>query len=156
MGKLGTSLWVIFAVFLASCVTDSATVEVTPLVLETATRVAPTTTKMPPTATPIPPTPNSLQVAMTEQALKATPGPTFTPWPTPLTQIEVSWDGKECVISVPSVVPVGYHQVTWKNYSDLSYSLAFRYLQDGRTYQDLLDIQVNREGILNVQVGLKT
>jgi len=89
------------------------------------------------------PTLNPVQAAMTEQTQgdMATPLPTWTPWPTPSTQIEVTWDGTECVVTDPSEVPVGYNEFIWRDLTDQGCNFAVRYLHDGYTYQDLLDIQ---------------
>ena len=146
MGKVFAFLNVLLVFFLVACSEESQSVEETAPVeaakpIDTATLVLPTSSPKPITDTPEPPTLNAMQLAMTAALLTATPGPTHTPWPTPLTEFEVSWDGQECQISGPSVVPVGYHQVTWKNDSELSHSLAFRYLGDGHTLQDMLDLQ---------------
>jgi hypothetical protein len=76
-----------------------------------------------------------------DNEISATPEPTVTPWPTPQISIEVSWDGSECVVTGPSEVPVGYHEFIWSDQTDRSYAFAVRYLHEGYSYQDLLDVQ---------------
>jgi hypothetical protein len=151
MEKIAASLWIFLAVCLVACGGESETVEEAPplktvatLEPATSTTVPPTVTPEPPTDTPVPPTLNAMEVAMTEQALAqevTTPIPTWTPWPTPSTQIEVSWDGNECLVTGPNVVPVGYHEFVWRDHTDHGYGFAVRYLHEGYTYQDLLAVQ---------------
>lgn len=150
MAKFSALLCTVLVVCLVACGGESETVQDTPPdeVADTAkpatsTSTPPPATPEPPTNTPLSPTANAMEVAMTEQAQgdMATPLPTWTPWPTPSTQTEVTWDGNECVVTGPSVVPVGYHEFIWRDLTGHGYGLAVRYLHDGYTYQDLLDVQ---------------
>ena len=149
MGKYAALILLGFVVILVACGEESETVEETPapketdrVELPTSTPILPTTTQELPTDTFFPL--EMLEELKTAQALPketATPRPTFTPWPTPSTYSEVSWDGNECVVTGPSVVPVGNHGVIWKNHTDQFFNLVVRYLHDGHTFQDLLDLQ---------------
>ena len=151
MEKIVALLSIVLVVCLVACTGESESVEdqsppepTVTLEPPSSTPAPPTAISEPPTETSVPPTMNAMEIAMTEQALAmevATPLPTWTPWPTPSTQIEVTWDGNECIVTGPSVVPVGYHEFIWKDHTDHGYGLAVRYLHEGYTYQDLLDVQ---------------
>jgi len=150
MGKVAALLGVILVVSLVACGGESETVEqTTPADVADAegsaigTPPLPTFTSESPTDTTMPPTPNAMQAAMTQQAQGdvVTPRPSWTPWPTPSTQIEVTWDGTECVVTGTSVVPVGYNEFIWRDLTEHGYGLAVRYLHDGYSYQDLLNLQ---------------
>jgi len=151
MGKIAALLCAVLVVFLVACAGETETDEEqsppeTAVTLEppTSTHAPPTATSEPPTDTSVPPTLNAMEIAMTEQALTmevATPLPTWTPWPTPSTQTEVTWDGNECIVTGPSVVPVGYHEFVWRDHTNHGYGFAVRYLHEGYTYQDMLDVQ---------------
>ena len=81
----------------------------------------------------------------------ATPTPipptaTLTPVPptatlTPVPPIEVTFDGTECTVSGPTELPTGDHKFVLKDLSEQNQVLYVSLLLDGKTYQDLLDLQ---------------
>jgi len=75
-----------------------------------------------PSAQPIPPTPTS----------------TSLPTPTP---IVVTFDGNECTVSGPTELPTGEHSFLVKDLSGQGQYLYVSRLLDGKTFQDLLDLQ---------------
>ena len=75
-----------------------------------------------PSAQPIPPTPTS----------------TSLPTPTP---IVVTFDGNDCTVSGPTELPAGEHTFIFIDRSDMRGELWLVYLEDGKTFQDHLDLQ---------------
>ena len=76
------------------------------------------------------PEPTSTQVSPTE------------PSPTSLrSQIEITFDGNECIVTSPAELPVGDYEATLTDLTDLKAELWIVYLEDGYTIQDHLDGQ---------------
>ena len=74
------------------------------------------------------------------------PAATPTPIPptatlTPVPPIEVTFDGTECTVSGPTELPTGDHKFVLKDLSEQNQVLYVSLLLDGKTYQDLLDLQ---------------
>jgi hypothetical protein len=61
--------------------------------------------------------------------------------PTPIPPIEVIFDGNECTVSGPTELPTGDHSFVLKDLSGQNQVLYVSHLLDGKTYQDLLDLQ---------------
>ena len=81
------------------------------------------------TPTPIPPT--------------ATPTPTSEPLPGSVAEgIEVTFDGNDCTVTGPTELPAGEHTFIFIDQSDMRGELSLVYLEDGKTFQDLLDEQI--------------
>jgi ABC-type transport system substrate-binding protein len=89
-------------------------------------------------------------------AAQETPAPERTPIPTSMptdtsepaatpppldAAIEVTFDGNECTVAGPAELPRGEYNVILKYPSEGRVDLWMSFLQDGRTYQDLLDMQ---------------
>ena len=88
----------------------------------------PTPTPLPPTPTPMPPTPTPLP-------------PTPTPMPPTPMPIVVTFDGNECTVSGPTELPTGEHSFLLKDLSGQGQYLYVSRLLDGKTFQDVLDLQ---------------
>jgi len=88
----------------------------------------PTPTPLPPTPTPMPPTPTLL------------PG-TPTPVPPTPTPIVVTFDGNDCTVTGPTELPTGEHSFLLKDLSGQRQVLYVSHLLDGKTFQDMLDLQ---------------
>jgi hypothetical protein len=86
--------------------------------------------------TPIPPTdlPTSIPVTVTPQST-----PSSTPEPIP--EFEAIFEGNECIYSGPGELPIGDFTFVLFDQSDLKAELWLVHLTDGKTYQDLLDMQ---------------
>jgi len=70
------------------------------------------------------------------------PDPTASPSPQPIEiTFEVTFDGNECIGSVPTELPVGDHTFILYDRSDMKAELWLVRLKEGKTYQDLLDMQ---------------
>jgi hypothetical protein len=72
------------------------------------------------------------------------PSDTSKPTSTPLPldeAIEVTFDGDECTVAGPTELPSGEHNFILKYPSEGRVDLWMSFLQDGKTYQDLLDMQ---------------
>jgi hypothetical protein len=86
-----------------------------------------------------------LLVLLTGCALVApetpTPEPTALPVPPVPAEIIVVFDGNECAMSRPAELPTGEHVVAYNDLSGKNLILYIRYLADGHTFQDLLDLQ---------------
>jgi hypothetical protein len=87
------------------------------------------------TPTPIPPTDTPTPVPPTPKPASET-FPEYDP-----NTILVTFNGDECIASVPTELPVGEHQFVLRNLSDQFQSLWVSHILDGHTYQDLLDMQ---------------
>ena len=68
------------------------------------------------------------------------PSPTPTPTATP-TPIVVTFDGNECTVSGPTELPTGEHSFLVKDLSGQRLLLYVSRLVDGKTFQDMLDLQ---------------
>jgi hypothetical protein len=81
------------------------------------------------TPTPIPPT--------------GTPTTTSEPLPETVAEaIEVTYDGNECTVSGPTELPIGELSFVLKDLSEeMNVHLTVTRLLDGKTFQDLLDLQ---------------
>jgi hypothetical protein len=56
-------------------------------------------------------------------------------------RFEVRLDGKECTVSGPTEVPTGEHTFVLYNVSDQDVQVAVQHYVQGRTFQDMLDMQ---------------
>ncbi len=61
--------------------------------------------------------------------------------PTPSPPIEVFFYGNECTVSGPTEIPKGDHPIVLNDQSDMNVILLVGKLTDGKTFQDLLDLQ---------------
>ena len=69
------------------------------------------------------------------------PTPTLVPLPpTPQPNV-VTFDGYECNLTAPAVLPIGKHSILLKNLSDEKMGLSTFLISPGHTYQELLDLQ---------------
>ena len=69
------------------------------------------------------------------------PTPTLVPLPpTPQPNV-VTFDGYECNLSAPAVLPIGKHSFLFKNFSNEEMGLWTNLISPGHTYQELLDLQ---------------
>jgi hypothetical protein len=87
-----------------------------------------TTAQAVPTSTPLPPTDTSIP-------------PTQEPQP-----IEVTFDGKRCIVTGPTKLPVGEHQLVFRdlvenNADSFHADLYVQNYSDGKTLEDYLDYQ---------------
>lgn len=60
---------------------------------------------------------------------------------TPTQEIEVTFNGNECTVSGPSEIPIGERPIILNDLSDMNMRLFVSRLIDGKTFQDLLDLQ---------------
>ena len=76
------------------------------------------------------------------------PIPTTAPMPTPTEKVSieemkqdivVTFDGEECIYDGPGAVSEGERVITIKNISDYNPQLVVRKLDEGKTWQDILD-----------------
>ena len=76
-----------------------------------------------------------------------TPIPTKTPEPTTesvpeiVAEFEITFDGKDCIVTGPTEVPAGKHTFMFIDISDMKGELWLHNLDDGKTIQDCLDLQ---------------
>jgi hypothetical protein len=61
-------------------------------------------------------------------------------------QIEVIFDGNECTLSGQTELPLGYHSIVFYDQSELDLNLHVNRITDGKTYQDLIDVQWEPDG----------
>jgi hypothetical protein len=69
------------------------------------------------------------------------PTPTVQPTKTQIPTFEVMFDGNECTDTLPAQLPKGYYSIVFTNNSDIKGEAWLVYLEDGKTFQDLLDMQ---------------
>jgi len=55
--------------------------------------------------------------------------------------IKITFDGKECTSSGPTELPTGEHSFVYKNLSEDYLSFKVGRFLEGKTYQDLLELQ---------------
>ena len=67
--------------------------------------------------------------------------PASEPMPETVAEFEVTFDGNDCMGAVPTEVPAGEHTFILIDQSDMRGELWLVYLQDGKTFQDLLEQQ---------------
>ena len=68
--------------------------------------------------------------------------PTSEPLPETVIEMgEVIYDGTECNVSVPTELPPGRYSIVLKNLSEEEVKLWTQRITEGKTYQDLLDLQ---------------
>ncbi len=60
---------------------------------------------------------------------------------TPTQEIEVTFSGNECTVSGPTEILMGDHPIVLNDQSDINVSLWAGKLNNGKTFQDLLDLQ---------------
>ena len=151
MGKLSVLLLVVIGAVLLGCATGPTDEEIAESVAQTETAEAmpthtpapsrtsiPTRTKLPiptpvPTNTPIPtntPTPSPPTVTSTP-----------TDEPLPEAEFEVVFDGKDCTVDGPTELPAGEHTFDFIDTSYFRGEVYLIYLQEGKTFQDNLDLQ---------------
>jgi len=136
MGKLSVLLLVAIVAVLLGCATGPTDEEIAESA-DAQVAVAQTkTVEAMPTDTPVPtdtyaPTPSD------------TPVPTDTPIPTntPTPEFEVMFDGKDCTVDGPAELPAGKHSFIFIDTSDFIGEVYLLYLQEGKTFQDHLDLQ---------------
>lgn len=93
----------------------------------TTSQPAPTSTSLPPTVTP-PPTDTSIP-------------PTQTPKQDVIELGEITFDGNECTFSGPTEVPTGEYTLVLNNLSVQNIRMGVVRLIDGKTYQDMVNLQ---------------
>ena len=72
------------------------------------------------------------------------PAATPTPEPSPETVVEVGdviFDGEACTFTCPTELSPGKYSFVYKDLSGVNAGFAIRRLADGKTFQDLLDMQ---------------
>ena len=69
-----------------------------------------------------------------------TPKPTATPLAL-VEAIEVTFDGNECIVTGPTELPTGEHSFLLKDLSGQAQVLYVPHLLDGKTFQDMVDLQ---------------
>lgn len=94
-----------------------------------------------PTATPIPPTETPVPPAETFVPPTETPVPPIAAAQAVDAGIEVTFDGSECIVSGPTELPVGEYHFVLENLRKPHYLLYMARFVDGKTFQDLLDLQ---------------
>jgi len=90
------------------------------LLLAACASPAPTATPAPPTPTPIPPTP--------------TPVP-----PVEVEELTVTFERDHCIYDGPKVIRQGEVTIILNNLTDANVGLAVRKIENGKTWQDLVD-----------------
>ena len=71
----------------------------------------------------------------------ATPTPTSEPLPETVAEFEVTFDGNDCTVTGPTELPAGEHTFIFIDRSDMRGELWLVYLDDGKTFQNHLDLQ---------------
>jgi hypothetical protein len=117
MGKFAVLLLIVLGLFLLGCSSGPTDEEVAALVTNT-----PIPTNTP---TPSPPTVTS----------------TPTDEPLPNAAFEVVFDGKDCTVDGPTELPAGVHAFKFIDTSDFIGEVYLIYLQEGKTFQDNIDLQ---------------
>ena len=70
------------------------------------------------------------------------PTPTPSPSPEPVVEAgEVIFDEGDCKVTVPNNIPTGWYSFSFKNLAEDEYDLVVAMMEEGKTFQDLLDAQ---------------
>ena len=70
------------------------------------------------------------------------PKPNLEPSPEVVVEMgDVIFDGSECTVTVPTELPPGRYSIVLKNLSEEDVKIWTQRITEGKTYQDLLDLQ---------------
>ena len=66
---------------------------------------------------------------------------TSEPLPGLVTEFEITFDGNDCIVTGPAELPAGEHTFIFIDRSEIRGELWLLNLDDGKTFQDHLDLQ---------------
>ena len=152
MGKFDVAILVIVAVILLGCSSDPSDEEIdasveAPIAIaqtEIVDAIPTKTLEATDTATPVP---SNTPVPPTETALPTPIQPTETATPPPRSfpenaaEFEVTFDNNGCTVNGPAELQAGEHTFIFIDRSQWRGELWLLYLQEGKTFQDHLDLQ---------------